>query len=273
MADATTRPCWICGAPSDSREHKIKKSDLVRRYGCQPFRNIGGVLHFVDGESRKVPGPRAKTLTYDPLICSDCNNAKSQPWDNAYQIFERWLFENEKTLFQRRFILLEEVFGSDAFSNACPELYKYFVKAFGCRLSDAGFTVPQDLVLLLPQAHFLTKLRIAFAINKTVFALPEDHREIFLGIGDLIRIDSRTQGVMERYVWHMQIGWLRISFFYDTEVPCGIGAPWTSDSACLYLGEFETSSLDELIEGARRDGAPGLTDLESLRANGGIRIE
>ena len=128
-------------------------------------------------------------------------------------------------------------------------------------------------MLLLPQAHFLTKLRITFAINKTVFALPEAHREVFLGLGDLMRIDSRTKGVMERYTWHIQIGWLRISFFYDTDVPYGIGAPWTSDSACLYLGELETSSLDELIEGARRDGALGLTDLELMKDIGGICIE
>jgi hypothetical protein len=210
---------------------------------------------------------------YEPLICSDCNNAKSQPWDNAYEKFEKWLFENAKIILQRRFILLEEVFGTDAVPSGCPELYKYFVKAFGCRLSDAGFTVPEDLVLLLPQTHFQTRLRITFAINKTVFVFPEIDREVFLGIGDLIRIDSLSQGVMERYLWHMQIGWLRISFFYDTEVPCGIGAPWTSDSACLYLGEFESSSLDELIEGARSDTAPGLSVLEVIRDNDGILIE
>jgi len=239
MTDSTARPCWICGAPSNSREHKIKKSDLVRRYGSQPFRNVGGVLHFVDGEYRKVLGPRAKTLTYDPLICSDCNNAKSQPWDAAYEQFEKWVFENAEIILQRRFILLEDVFGNDSYSVSCPALYKYFVKAFGCRLSHTGFAVPADLVALLPQERFLTKLRLAFAVNKSLIAFAPEHRDIFLGIGDLIRIDSRSRGVMERYTWHMQIGWLRISFFYDVVVPCGLGAPWVSDCACLYLGEFK----------------------------------
>lgn len=238
MTDNIVRPCWICGAPSNSREHKFKRSDLVRRYGNQSFRS-GGLLHFVDGKSRKVLGPRAKSLTYNPLICSECNNAMSQPWDYAYEQFEMWVFENSKTTLQRRFILLEEVFGSDTFSVACPALYKYFVKAFGCRLSDAGIPVPPDLVNLLPQEHFLTKLRITFAVNKTMFVLAATgHQDIFLGIGDLLCIDS--QGVMTPSSWHMQIGWLRISFFYDTPVPCSLGAPWTSDSACLYLGEFET---------------------------------
>ena len=102
VTDTTARPCWICGAPSNSREHKIKKSDLVRRYGSQAFKNVGGILlHSVEGEWRKVQGPRANILTYDPLICSECNNAKSQPWDSTYEQFERWLFENTETTLQR----------------------------------------------------------------------------------------------------------------------------------------------------------------------------
>ena len=273
MSNVTDRPCWICGAPSNSREHKIKKSDLVRRYGSQPFHNIGGMLHFLDGVSSHVQGPGAKTLTYEPLICSDCNNATSQPWDRAYEMLERWLFENTSAILQRRFILLEEVFGPDEFSSACPALYKYFVKAFGCRLASAGMPVPSDLVLLLKQEYFLTKLRLSFAINKTTFALLPEDRDNYLGVGDLIRLDSRSKGVMARYIWYMQIGWLRILFFYDIEVPCGLGAPWTSDSACLYVGEFESASLEDLIEYARQDDAPCLAHLEAIRDRGGISIE
>ena len=243
MTDTTARPCWICGALSNSREHKFKKTDLVRRYGGQPFKNVGGIEHSVAGEWRKVPGPRAKILTYDPLICSECNNAKSQPWDSAYEQFERWLFQNAATTLQRRFIVLEDVFGPDAVSVACPSLYKYFVKAFGCRLSYAGLPVPPDLVHLLPQERFLTKLRLTFAFNKHIFNnfSVSGHQDNFLGLGDLLRLDSRSQGVMARYLWHMQIGWLSICFFYDTDVPCGFGAPWTSDRACLYLGELNTT--------------------------------
>jgi hypothetical protein len=29
--------CWWCGAPADSREHKLKRSDLVREYGTPPY--------------------------------------------------------------------------------------------------------------------------------------------------------------------------------------------------------------------------------------------
>jgi hypothetical protein len=29
--------CWWCGAPADSREHKMKRSDIVREYGKPPY--------------------------------------------------------------------------------------------------------------------------------------------------------------------------------------------------------------------------------------------
>lgn len=273
MNNSPIKPCWICGAPSNSREHKIKKSDFVRRYGKQPFNNVGGLLHFKSGLCKNVQGPGAQILTYEPIICSNCNNNKSQSWDKAYELFEKWLFENSRSIFKRRFILLEEVFGTDNFSFYCPSLYKYFVKAFGCRLASTGFTVPIDLVELLSQEYFLTKLRLCFAINKSTFAMLPEDRDNFLGIGDLIRVDSHSKGVMERYTWFHNIGWLRVWFLYDLEIPCGLGAPWTSDSGCLYLGEFESASLDELIECARKDNAPALTRLEEIRNNGGIIIE
>ena len=102
--------------------------------------------------------------------------------------------------------------------------------------------------------------------------LPED-RDNFLGVGDLFRVDSKSMGVMERYSWFINIGWLRIWFFYALEVPCSLGAAWTSDSGCLYLGEFESASFEELIEGARRDNTPALGHLEEIKKNGGIKIK
>jgi hypothetical protein len=272
---ASVRSCWICGAPADSREHKFKKSDIVRRYGAQPFKNVGGVFHCTPlREIKNVPGPSAKTLTYEPVICSHCNNVVSQPWDKAYQQFESWLFNNSSVILQRRFILLEEVFGTDMFWEA-PALYKYFVKAFGCRLANAGQQIPGDIVALLPLDYFETGLRLAFAVNKSLFAMSINYREEYLGLGDLVRIDSRVYGKMEGYVWHMQIGWLRIHFFYNEPVPPGLGAPWTSDSACLYLGEFESITIDEHIELIRTGGCSDseIARLEAMRENGGFKVE
>ena len=94
-------------------------------------------------------------------------------------------------------------------------------------------------------------------MNKASFALDAEARGNYLGLGDLFRIDSANLGEMRRYQWHMQIGWLRIWFYYDTDPPLGLGAPWTSDSGCLYLGEFESAPPEELSSKTQNDEAAG----------------
>lgn len=266
------RTCWICEAPADSREHKIKRTDLLREFGVDAF-DGGDLLHVIDGEStRKLQGPNSKRLKYEPVLCGDCNSARSQPWDKAYEAFIAWVFENQRTILSRRYINLYEVFGEEGAVESCPNLYKYFVKAFGCRLASAGYAVPEHLVTLLSQDYFLTKLRLTFAVYKAMFALAPEFRQR-AGLGGLVRMDSRSMGQMERYVFQLNVGWLVIGLHYDIDAPPGVGANWTSDSACIYLGEIEGPTLNELIECARRDNAPALPELEALRDSGGIRIE
>ncbi len=167
--------CWICGAPADSREHIFKRSDFTRRYGSLPFKHIGGMLHFKGNKGKNVPSSNSKILKYEPLICERCNNNTSQPWDKAYEIFEKWVFDNSKSIFKNRFIPLEIVYGEEKFPYQCSNLYKYFVKAFGCRLASSGASVPKDLVKLLPKKYFVTKLRLCFSINESIFVMePED---------------------------------------------------------------------------------------------------
>jgi len=232
------------------------------------------MLHFKAGNNgRNVPSANSKIIKYKPIICSKCNNALSQPWDKAYEIFEKWIFENSKIIFKNRFIPLELVYGTDGFSYQCPNLYKYFVKAFGCRLASSGIPVPKDLVKLLTKEYFVTNLRLCFAINESTFAMKPEDRDNFLGVGDITRIDSKSKGAMNRYSWYINLGWLRVWFFYDYNVPCGLGSPWTSDSDCLYLGVFQSASLDELIKIARKDNTPILDRLEQIKKNGGFKIE
>ncbi len=265
--------CWICGAPADSREHKIKRSDLVREFGGTPFKATGGLLHFVDGRpgSREVQGPNTGLLKYNPVLCGNCNSSLSQPWNLAYDQFTTWVFENEQTVLSKRYINLMEIYGTDDISLGCRNLYKYFVKAFGCRLADAERAVPPHLVDLLAADTFSTNLWMSFAVNKAVFAMRPEHRKL-LAIGGLWYNPDATDDLPNPYYFSLRLNWLEIEFWYDMDIPPGRGARWTCDAACLYLGEIEGPDLNELIEIARRDGAPALQDLLELKANGGIRI-
>lgn len=268
------RPCWICGAPADSREHKIKRSDLVRAFGNGPFKDDGGLLHFIDGQSpRELQGPNSNRLKYEPVLCGDCNSNRSQPWDKAYEAFIAWVFQNERATLASRTINLCEVFGGpEQAVQSSPHLYRYFVKAFGCRLASAGYRVPPHLIAILSEDDFLTNLLLTFAVHKAVFALAPEHRQM-LGVGGLVRLDSRSMGQMERYVFQVNVSWLVIGFHYDIETQPEAGIPWVCATPIINLGEIEGAPLDELIECARRNNAPALPELETLRASGGIRIE
>ncbi|MCI5165039.1 MAG: hypothetical protein D3903_02850 [Candidatus Electrothrix sp. GM3_4] len=214
------------------------------------------MLHSKNGRPRPVQGPKSNILSYHPVICSHCNNNRSQPWDNAYKFFERWVFDNSDLIYAKRFAPLELVYGEDAWWCQSLNLFKYFVKAFGCRLASAETSVPDDLVDLLDKEYFLTNLRICFSINRVSYTFPE-YFESALGIGNLYQINSRSQGTMERYTWCINISWLRIWFFYAHEIPSCVGASWVADSSCLYFGEFDAPSLeehDQLVKDAEQNG-------------------
>jgi hypothetical protein len=107
--------------------------------------------------SASSKGPDSKSLKYAPSLCHRCNTTVSQPFDVAYDTLAGWLDDNEDTVLRHRLIDFEDVFGP-GFAMSQLNLYKYFAKSFGCRLVDAGQTVPREVVRLLGQSTFRTGL-------------------------------------------------------------------------------------------------------------------
>jgi len=145
--------CWWCGALADSREHKFKRSDLVREHGAAPYTD-GATLAIVgSGSSRYVRSNRSDPLKFSPSLCQPCNNARSQPFDRAYDRFIEWLIAHEDDVLRTRQIDLEIVFGHTWQTDSLNVL-RYFVKHVGCRLAEieqAGYplAVPADLIAFL----------------------------------------------------------------------------------------------------------------------------
>lgn len=257
--------CWICGDLATTSEHKIKKSDLIRRYGAGPYRGDDAVVRVRDGSQQVIQGPNSKRLQFRPSLCAACNNARTQPYDRAYQQFESWVFENEQIILNTRLIDLQDVYGSDVAGRRQVDLYKYFVKCFGCTLAEIGVRVPRHLVGLIQKERFQTALRITLAVNRSMFYVDEDLRTKYLGRGGIQRIVDRRWWIPDGRVWHLQIGWLRIGFWYMHAPWPRHGASWTADSTCLYLGDIEPASHDELVAIAESDGSPALEELLARR--------
>lgn len=244
--------CWICGDKADSAEHRLKKSDLVRAHGRGPYMGPSALSHVRGGKEAHIQGPESKHLKYSPSLCQYCNNTRTQPFDRAYEHFIAWVLNHHEDLvLRKRFIDLSEVYGC-RWESQQRDLYKYFTKSFGCRLVDAEIPVPADVVDLIGQERFRTRLRLSFAVNEDILLLPQKDRNGFIGKGVLLGWAlPETPDVCDEFIWDENVSWLTTCYWYN-RVPEGpLGSTWIADSQFLYFGSFaplDDNSRHELLE-------------------------
>jgi hypothetical protein len=77
--------CWICNRnEANSGEHKTKRSDLLAVLG-KPTQETPFYFHDLEKPNRPVKSLDAKILKSPVRICADCNNARTQPHDRAWE--------------------------------------------------------------------------------------------------------------------------------------------------------------------------------------------
>ena len=187
-------------------------------------------------------------VKYSPSLCGPCNSTQTQAYDLAYDRFVSWVLENEEAVLYQRFINFAEVYGAD-FEKSQRNLFKYFVKSFGCRLVDAEAPVPADLVALLPEKSFRTALKLTFCVNEDILLLPQETRSVFLGKGDLIAWASKDAPTIHTgYSWNEHVSWFTINYWYDHHPEGNMGSTWIADGQYLYLGSIQPLSPKERVE-------------------------
>lgn len=250
--------CWICGKLADSAEHKIKKSDIVKINGTGSYKK-GEVLLHQNDSLIPLQGSNSKLVKYDKILCSSCNNAFTQPFDKAYECFIDYVCDNRDLVLNQRFINFKEVYG-DNFADEQRNLYKYFVKSFGCRLAHYKHQIPTDLNRLLYQENFQTQLKISFAVNEDKLL----HHSFEKTIGNSVLyggLESRKTSSLPRKIFSMidssilciyeyseYFGWLHIFYWYNSRPDGELGNPWIANSQHIYLGSFYPFSDEEREE-------------------------
>jgi hypothetical protein len=240
--------CWICRAPADSAEHKIKKSELVRVYGKGPWIGGSAPVHVRNGKVVPVQGPNSARLKYQQSLCHDCNTTRTQPYDLAYERFTSWLFENESVVLGKRLIDFEEVYGHN-FEERQRDLFKYFVKSLGCQIVYCKQLVPYDLVDLLPNAQFKTWLKITFAVNEDILLMPKADRDGFIGDGGLIaHVSKSDQTKINGYTWTQHTSWFTVFYWYAITPKGGLGSTWIANAQHVYLGSVSNLTEEQRAE-------------------------
>jgi hypothetical protein len=101
------------------------------------------------GESRQVRSVRKSPLVrYEDSLCSECNNARSQAFDRAYDQFANYVWDLQSRD-ARTTLDLRLVYGTGAWESGGLDLARYVVKHFGCRMNSERFPVPRSFVPFL----------------------------------------------------------------------------------------------------------------------------
>jgi hypothetical protein len=127
--------CWWCGAPADSREHRLKKSDLVREFGKPPFTGLRTLTRVSGDDRHEFRGPDSGLVKFQPSICMRCNNTRSQPFDVAWDSFVGYLAKQEVEVLRDCSLDLEAIFGTDWAARAA-DVERYVVKHLICRVAE-----------------------------------------------------------------------------------------------------------------------------------------
>jgi len=134
--------CWICGSEADSREHRIKRSDLKKLYP-----NISQktpVYYRRNGEIKRPIGRvNSDSFKFDKIICQKCNNSRTQNSDNSWSQLSGDLIENWQTIKDHGTIDLSKIFKEKITENMVF-VQQLFVKIFGCKVRESAAPIKTD---------------------------------------------------------------------------------------------------------------------------------
>lgn len=235
--------CCLCGGIADSGEHRIKNTDLNAIFSKEAKLSLLRDNRLIDLQSTNSKFIKAKVL------CKNCNNHKTQPFDKAYEKFIEYINKNKKEIIHKRFINFSHIFEQNI-EREQTNLYKYLVKSFVCRLAYFNHPIPQDLIDLLDKDRFETGLRITFAINEIILN-NQDGLEESVGNGDIGVNQSYLDGTNNVlfYTYFEQFKWLDIYYYYyqydNYQTDGNLGSTWIADNQFIYLG---TSYNDVVIQ-------------------------
>lgn len=130
--------CWICGDEASTGEHRTKKSDMRAVFGhvrqTQPL-----YWKSASQQNQKVNGLKARVLKFDDLLCSRCNNERTQPYDRAWETLSASL-RSRPTIRGGDRINLGKVFPG-AVHRSMLQVHLFFVKLFGCLVAENSLPI------------------------------------------------------------------------------------------------------------------------------------
>ncbi|WP_344213420.1 hypothetical protein [Kribbella sancticallisti] len=213
--------CWWCGSVADSGEHKFKRSDLVRAFGAGVWTGSDAVSHGSGGRASPVKSSRADRLKFPKVMCQNCNNARSQAMDAAYDTFSAYIANNEEQILRDARFQWSDIFTGD-WKSGREEVARYWVKHICTRLATEGVSISAEVIEFLDgvrdsPTHLEMELGIRLDIVELAKHLRTVHGEEFgesFWMGDVTCYYDPDRNVVEAAWSHWGLLWLRLEYVY-----------------------------------------------------------
>lgn len=142
MADR--KKCWICDADARTGEHRTKSSDIRTELGTPtPERRFFVNADLPGGHGGRIRNYSIASLKNDVLkfpdkLCVDCNTARTQAFDVAWERLSSWLRSNvTRTTTSVRAV---RVFPWSV-EQEMIHVHLFFVKLFGCLVTEDDWPI------------------------------------------------------------------------------------------------------------------------------------
>ncbi|GEM_PF-6338459 len=204
--------CFLCGKAANSREHRYKKSDLIRSYGKERYKNERIIIAREGERDIYLNGPNADVVKYDKYLCNECNNSRSQKMDIAYDEFVNYVFTNENDV-KKYGISLDKIWG-DGKKIKIINLLQYYAKHICCRLLSADLTITDSAIQFLTDKTQSCPFIISFwdSIEYYKYSKLINEEINNLCLGRMLHMRNKVYG--EYYAGDYGVRWFVMSWKY-----------------------------------------------------------
>jgi hypothetical protein len=216
----TTPPCWICGAAGESGEHIVKRSDLKSLVGV-PTQSDPIYLHTKKRTNRPIGSLDARALKSPAKLCRECNNARTQPHDLAWQHLFDWLQSRDGQLIAGTYIRANSIFPYDT-RRAMRHVQLYFVKLFGLKVVEGN--IPLD-ISSLGDAILRDRLHPNVYLAFGPISIAERGR-VVAGASDVQVANLNGRTAFAAWIHHVGGIWVEVMFALDGEKRQGLHGAW-----------------------------------------------
>lgn len=210
-----TKKCWICETrDATTDEHVIMKAAFEKILGKIDKHDYRHFYYFNANKSIRLMSYKNQRLTFENIICSECNESITQPYDTAFLSFVEKLQSSKNLVISRNKISLARI-NQENFAL-------YILKIFGCLLErNEQFLEERDRELFrnsLLRGRVLTN-NLYISLHRDIDLIAKKNSQMFC-----------SQPMFRRgwKSWAIQLDWISLVVSYpsypsDKNV---YGEPW-----------------------------------------------